>query len=219
MSSAKAKEYPADLRRAHPRETKHPTGCADRLPERFIAKVAVDESTGCWVWKAATGLDGYGRLGNDGGRSASPRVVPAHRYAYEHVIGPVPDGLVLDHLCRNRLCANPWHLEPVTPAENSRRGAAANPDGLCRRGLHRLAETGTVEGVRCGECRREWDRARHERRRGRPARPIPAFRTHCPAGHPYAGENLRVKPNGHRECRTCHRERERARYHARKAAA
>jgi hypothetical protein len=51
------------------------------------------------------------------------RAVRAHRYAYEQLVGPIPEGLVLDHLCRNRLCINPLHLEPVTIGENIRRGA------------------------------------------------------------------------------------------------
>lgn len=77
---------------------------------RFIAKV--DKSDACWLWRAATRGGGYGAFWLNG------RHVPAHRFAYEALIGPVPDGLHLDHLCRNRSCVNPDHLEPVTCQEN-----------------------------------------------------------------------------------------------------
>lgn len=83
---------------------------------RYIEK-DFGHATACWVWQGVPdGSNGYGRLRVEGRRT------PAHRYFYERANGPVPNGLVLDHLCRTPLCVNPDHLEPVTIAENTRRG-------------------------------------------------------------------------------------------------
>lgn len=85
-----------------------------RLPERIWAKLVVAPN-GCWLWQGATTL-GYGRVRWEG----NARLV--HRVVYSVLISSPGDGLELDHLCRETSCANPRHLEPVTHAENIRRG-------------------------------------------------------------------------------------------------
>lgn len=93
--------------------------------DNFWAKVAIpaDVMTGCWLWRAGKTAAGYGQFGKGRLPGGSHR---AHRLAYWLVIGPVPDGKELDHLCRNRACVNPAHLEPVSHGENVRRGLMAN---------------------------------------------------------------------------------------------
>lgn len=73
----------------------------------------------CWIWQRGLTAVGYGQIG---GSSNTYGQCLAHRYFYETVIGPIPRGLDLDHLCRQKSCCNPQHLEPVTPAVNIRRG-------------------------------------------------------------------------------------------------
>lgn len=78
----------------------------------FAAKVDVGHPLGCWVWTAGVGSHGYGVFAG----------TVAHRFAYETFSGPIPEGMQIDHLCRNRRCVNPDHLEVVTNRENVRRG-------------------------------------------------------------------------------------------------
>lgn len=117
----------------------------------------------CMLWEGAQNSKGYGAVTN--GHGSADLV---HRRAWEEVNGPIPEGLTIDHLCRQKTCINPDHMEVVTRAENSRRGNAAV--------------------------------------------------THCKAGHPLAGDNVRLytRANGrtHRVCRACRRA-EKARYRSR----
>jgi hypothetical protein len=82
----------------------------------------------CWQWTGAINRGGYGNINikQDNGAWV-PRTV--HRVAYQILIGPIPEGLELDHLCRVRSCCNPWHLEPVTKTVNVRRGRAPKTSG------------------------------------------------------------------------------------------
>ena len=85
---------------------------------RFLDKLDVHPD-GCWLWTGATSADGYAEFRSGGGGA---RRVRAHRWSFEWFVGPIPGGLVLDHLCRVRHCVNPDHLEPVTIGENLDRG-------------------------------------------------------------------------------------------------
>lgn len=86
------------------------------LPGRMSAKVKVHPISECWTWTGARNPKGYGSVAD--GRGGS---MLAHRKAYEHLVGPIPEGLTIDHLCLNKSCVNPAHMEPVTRAENNSR--------------------------------------------------------------------------------------------------
>jgi hypothetical protein len=75
------------------------------------------DANGCWIWQGASHSAGYGMLWSE-----DRKQVYAHRFFYEQHVGPIPDGLVIDHLCRVPACVNPAHLEPVTHLENCQRG-------------------------------------------------------------------------------------------------
>ena len=79
-------------------------------PERLFMRV--DTSGECWEWKGNVSAEGYAKL------MVNRKFVYAHRYAYELLVEPIPDGLVIDHICHNRRCVRPSHLEPVSANEN-----------------------------------------------------------------------------------------------------
>lgn len=92
----------------------------EEIKRCFVFWGRVHIQPGCWRWRAAKDTSGYGRFLVNG------KAVAAHRHAYEMMVGPIPEGLQLDHLCRNRWCCNPSHLEPVTKRENILRGVGAS---------------------------------------------------------------------------------------------
>jgi hypothetical protein len=129
------------------------------------------DSTGCWLWTGVLGVDGYARV------SVGGRLRSAHRTSYEVHVGPIPEGLQIDHLCRVRHCVNPEHLEPVTAQTNTRRGqtiaAKHAATTHCPQG-HEYTPENTYSSKRgerdCRQCRRvhsrEWARKKARERAG-----------------------------------------------------
>jgi hypothetical protein len=103
----------------------------------------------CWIWKRAL-RNGYGCLGIGGRAKNGGRLVYAHRHLYEMVNGPIPTGLHIDHLCRNRACVRPDHLEPVTCAQNLRRGKGTKLTQIQVDEIRRRRASGE-KGVRLAE--------------------------------------------------------------------
>jgi hypothetical protein len=87
------------------------------LPEHCQERIMPEPMSGCWLWIGATNTSGYGHLS-----VKSPHGRIAHRFIFIILRGKIEQGIHLDHLCRTSICVNPLHLEPVTPAENARRG-------------------------------------------------------------------------------------------------
>lgn len=188
--------------------------------ERVLAR-AVPAWGGCIIWTGSTS-EGYGRIGDSGANKQT------HRVVYETLIGPIPAGLQLDHLCHtesatcaggvqclHRRCVNPLHLEPVTVPENNRR--SLNPINKnilkthCAQG-HEYTKENTYRastGQRvCRECQRI--RAR-QRDRSKPK----VERTHCQNGHPRNDADAYLDAKGRLNCGECRRESSR-RYKERK---
>lgn len=112
----------------------------------------IDPITDCWVWNLKPDSKGYGQKRIGSIKDGTRRMVRAHRWVYEQIIGAIPGDLDLDHLCLNKLCVNPSHLEPVTVQINNLR---AHRKLVCKR------------------------------------------------GHIMIGDNVKMRQNNRRECRTC----------------
>ncbi len=96
-----------------------------KLEARFWAKV--EKGAGCWEWTGSK-CKGHGHLGVEG------RTVYAHRFSYELLVGPIPEGLVIDHMCHNKACVNPGHLRAVTTKQNNEHRSGPNPNN--KSGVH-----------------------------------------------------------------------------------
>lgn len=141
--------------------------------ERFWSKVDKGPDDACWEWQGGRSSIGHGHFA-----LRSDRKVQAHRFAYEKVVGPIPEGLVLDHLCRNPPCCNPAHLEPVTRGENTLRGDTVTGNNMrktvCVHGHKFTPETTYVTktgGRHCLICRRA-AKGRYRKQRAQGPRPI-----------------------------------------------
>lgn len=149
------------------------------LPPRIASKIKVNPESGCWEWQGAKHSCGYGRITTGGSRSPNMKVHYPHRIAYESVKGPIPQGLQIDHLCRNRLCVNPDYLEAVTQKENMLRGIGASAINAakthCIRGHVlegdnlQIPRGGKWTWRRCHECyklrkRKAWKDAKNSNR-------------------------------------------------------
>lgn len=145
--------------------------------ERFWSKV--DQSGDCWIWTGSRYKNGYGAFHIGSRKEQNLTTVCAHRFAYEQAGHAIPEGLVLDHLCRNRACVNPDHLEPVTVKVNNQRGAGNSKRTHCPAG-HPYDEQNTYYAQQsrgaglarmCRACRTErarqyyWRRGRELRKR------------------------------------------------------
>lgn len=132
--------------------------------DRILSNVETLPWSGCWIFMGALTKGGYGLVTTGSRCDGTRKNEYAHRVVYEQLVGPIPGDMELDHVvargCVSTACVNPDHLQPVTHAENIRRGAV----------------TGCVLYQRA--------------------------KTHCPKGHQYVGDNLKIW-RGRRHCRTC----------------
>lgn len=131
---------------------------AKSYPARILDNSELVHGTGCWNWKCSSSA-GYGTM-----KLHDRTITGAHRVAYTVFVGDIPAGLEIDHLCRNRLCVNPLHLEPVTRSENHKRKP---PRTHCFRG-HEFTEENTImRPGRIGRLCRECNRPTHARAKRR----------------------------------------------------
>lgn len=178
-----------------------------RFRRKFV--IAFD---GCWAWRPKPINSGYGIFFLWDGAKKTGTL--AHRFAYETWVGPIPEGLTIDHLCRNKLCVNPSHLEPVSNAENNRRGNSLSAQNSrktrCKRGHEFTPENTEVQtsGARkCKTCRKAANRDRYAANKAKVRRGerVGSTKDGCGNGHKMTPENTYWSPSGP-QCRECKKE-------------
>lgn len=162
---------------------------------RMLSRIVRQE--GCWKWNGAHTGAAYAAF------CVSGRTLGAHRVVYEYYVAPIPAGLHLDHLCRNRWCVNPTHLEPVTSGENTRRSplmgkqqrghrpGGNNGNGLkqeCVRG-HRFTPENTIARRNGGRWCRQCEQIRSSRRNRRQASALELLDRMIAVGHSTLSQN------------------------------
>ena len=185
-----------------------------RQYNNFLKKINKLGDDECWPWVASLSKGGYGNYAiySEGERKNTT----AHRISYLLFVGVIPDGHHIDHLCRNRSCTNPKHLEAVTQKENILRGVGVTARNAqkthCING-HEFSLDNTIisnVGRSCRECARSLvDKYQKELKEkvqnGYEPKPT---KTHCKYGHLLSGENLFISPTkGTVQCRICNQER------------
>lgn len=186
-----------------------------KIPIELSDRIEVDVATGCWNWTGQTNHSrgGVGALAPYAAMQRNKKHVTVHRYLHEQMIGrKLSKSEHAHHKCRNTLCVNPEHIEAIDQSDHNRIHNAfgqINEANMaretCKRGHEWNAESTHVrkDGTRCCRvCVKENMRAWREVR-GLTGKHIP--KTHCPSGHPYEGDNLRITPLGHRICKECNR--------------
>ena len=145
----------------------------------------------CWPWTVSVNSGGYGMLLE---RGRGSKRLTAHRLTYELAKGPIPSDLEIDHLCRNRRCCNPDHLEPVTSLENQRRGLNVALRETCKKG-HPTTDDNWIDVGERRYCKACYWASRDAKMRGR--------KRSCIRGHEFDSANTRIDNRGWRQCKAC----------------
>lgn len=168
---------------------------------RFERLYIPEPNSGCWIWMGAYNKKtGYG-----GFKGENSKQMLAHRFSYEFYEGLIPDELVIDHWCNNRLCVNPDHLRVVTQSYNVRRYTdliTHCPQGHAYYGDNVKLNNGSRI---CVACHNIYMNDYNKSKRSPATGPENKNKTHCPQGHEYTAENTKYSSKGQRSCRTCHR--------------